>query len=211
MPLANAFPELPRDVFAKADPSPDVRFYAQARLVTHIDEAAVAAVTQLYREVLPPGGVILDLMSSWVSHLPDDVTYAEVIGHGMNAQELAANPRLDCRFTQDLNAEPVLSLPHASVDAACMCVSIQYLQHPAAVLSSLAQALRPEAPVVITFSNRCFPTKAVAIWQALEGRDQCRLVELYLRRAGFHLIEARELLDGRNSDPLWAVTGRVPG
>jgi len=209
--MDNAFPELPVDAFAKADPSPDTRFYAQARLVTHIDDAAIAAVTALYRELLPAGGTVLDLMSSWVSHLPDDVAYAEVIGHGMNATELAANPRLDRWFTQDLNANPALQLPPASVDAACMCVSIQYLQRPAEVFSSLAQALRPGGPVVITFSNRCFPTKAVAIWQALDGRDQCRLVELYLRRAGFGSVESRTVRDGRRSDPLWAVIGRIVG
>ena len=209
--LSNAFPELPAGSFAKADTSPDTRFYAQARLVTHIDDAAIAAVTALYRQMLPAGGVVLDLMSSWVSHLPDDVAYAEVIGHGMNSSELAANPRLDRRFTQDLNANPVLPLPPGSVDAACMCVSIQYVQRPAEVFASLAEVLRPGAPVLITFSNRCFPTKAVAIWQALDGPDQCRLVELYLSRAGFQAIESRTLRDGRRSDPLWAVIGRAAG
>lgn len=207
--MDHSFPELPAGAFEKADPSPDTRFYAQARLVTHIDAAAIAAVTALYRDVLPAGGVVLDLMSSWVSHLPDDVTYADVIGHGMNASELAANPRLNRWFIQDLNADPALSLPPASVDAACMCVSIQYLQHPAEVFASLANVLRPGAPVVIAFSNRCFPTKAVTIWQALDGPDQCRLVELYLRRAGFPAVESRTLRDGRHSDPLWAVIGHA--
>jgi len=207
--LNDSFPELPAGAFAKADPSPDTRFYAQARLVTHIDDAAIAAVTALYRQILPANGVVLDLMSSWVSHLPDDAAYAEVIGHGMNASELAANPRLDRWFTQDLNADPELPLAPASVDAACMCVSVQYLQRPAEVFAGLAGVLRPGAPVVVTFSNRCFPTKAVAIWQALDGPDQCRLVELYLNRAGFQSVESRTLRDGRRSDPLWAVVGRV--
>ena len=203
------FPELPSGAFEKADPSPDTQFYAQARLVTHIDDAAIAAVTALYRDVLPAGGTVLDLMSSWVSHLPGDITYAEVIGHGMNAGELAANPRLDRWFVQDLNANPALPLPPASVDAACLCVSVQYLQRPAEVFASLAGILRPGAPIAITFSNRCFPTKAVAIWQALDGPDQCRLVELYLGRAGFPLIESHMLRNGRRSDPLWAVIGRM--
>ncbi len=207
--MDHAFPELPAGAFAKADSSPDTRFYAQARLVTHIDDEAIAAVTGLYRQLLPAGGVVLDLMSSWVSHLPDDVAYADVIGHGMNARELEANPRLDRWFTQDLNADPALPLAPASVDAACMCVSIQYVQRPAEVFASLGTVLRPGAPVVISFSNRCFPTKAVAIWQALDGRDQCRLVELYLQRAGFEQVEGRTLRNGRRSDPLWAVIGRA--
>jgi len=201
---------LPPGAFEKADTSDDTRFYAQPRLVTHIDDAAIAAVTALYSEVLPPGGVVLDLMSSWVSHLPPGVAYAEVIGHGMNAAELAANPRLDRWFVQNLNADPVLPLPPGSVDAACMCVSVQYVQRPTEVFGSLARVLKPGGTVAITFSNRCFPTKAVAIWQALNGPDQCRLVSLYLERAGFVAVEARVLQDGRRSDPLWAVIGRMP-
>lgn len=203
------YPELPADAFAKADPSPDTRFYAQARLVTHIDDDAIAAVTALYRAILPPGAVVLDMMSSWVSHLPPEVDYAEVIGHGMNAEELAANPRLDRWFIQDLNADPVLSLPPGSIGAACLCASVQYLQHPDRVFASLLRALSPGAPVAVTFSNRCFPTKAVAIWQALSGPDQCRLVALYLQRAGFVSIDSHTLRDGRRGDPLWAVTART--
>jgi SAM-dependent methyltransferase len=175
----------------------------------------VAAVTGLYREVLPPGGAVLDLMSSWVSHLPPEVAYREVVGLGMNAEELAANPRLTRRLVQDLNRDPALPLDGASVDAAAICVSIQYLERPAAVLGEVARVLRPGGPVAITFSDRCFPTKAVAIWQALDGPDQCRLVALYLERAGFAAVEARTLRPPRrragDADPLWAVLGRTAG
>ena len=205
-------PELPPEAFLKADATADPLFYANPRFVAHIDDAAVAAVTALYRELLPPGGTILDLMSSWISHLPDEVAYAGVIGHGLNAQELAANPRLTRRFVQDLNADPVLPLGDASADAAAACVSIQYLQHPVAVLREVARVLRPGGPMLATFSNRCFPTKAVAIWRMLDTADQARLVALYLERAGFTGIETRRLVpeDGPG-DPLTAVIGRAPG
>ena len=204
---APELPELPANAFAKADPSPDTAFYRQPRFVAHIDPGAIAAVTRLYREVLPPGGVLLDLMGSWISHLPDEVSYAEVIGHGMNAEELAANPRYDRRFVQNLNGAAALPLADAGVDAVMVCVSVQYLQRPVGVLQEVRRVLRPGGPVVITFSNRCFPTKAVAIWQALDGPDQCRLVELYLRRAGFADVESRELASTDN--PVWAVIGRA--
>ena len=203
-------PELPPRAFAKADPAPDGLFYDTPRLVTHIDAGAIGAVTRLYRELLPPGGTVLDLMGSWVSHLPDDVAYAAVIGHGMNAQELAANPRYTRWFVQDLNRDQRLPLPDAGVDAVTICVSIQYLQRPVAVLREVHRVLRPGGVVVITFSNRCFPTKAVAIWQALDGPDQCRLVGLYLARAGLERVEAWQEADGRRGDPLWAVTGWSP-
>ena len=204
-------PELPPGAFGKADTGSDLLFYGTPRLVTHIDDGAVAAVTALYREVLPPGGAILDLMSSWVSHLPPEVSYGSVRATGMNAAELEANPRLTSFRVQDLNREPVLGLEDASVDACTICVSVQYLERPVAVLREVARVLRPGGPVAVTFSNRCFPTKAVAIWSALDGPGQCRLVALYMERAGFERIEQRTLAPpGRRADPLWAVIGRAP-
>lgn len=206
--MAQDLPDFPPDAFAKHDRDADPLFYAQPRFVTHIDAAAIAAVTDLYRAVVPAGGDILDLMSSWVSHLPDEVAYASVIGHGLNAAELAANPRLTRHFVQDLNAEPRLLPDASSIDAALICVSVQYLQQPVAVLSELARVLRPGAPVVVSFSNRCFPTKAVAIWNALDGAGHAQLVGLYLQRAGFAQVEGRVLKPaGGPGDPLTAVIG----
>src|SRR5229473_5521552 len=123
----NDLPDFPPSAFLKEDPSPDALFYEEPRFVTHIDRAAIAAVTQLYRELLPPGGVILDLMSSWVSHLPVEISYSRVVGVGLNRAELAANPRLDAYVVQDLNHEPHLPFGSGEFDAAAICVSIQYL------------------------------------------------------------------------------------
>jgi SAM-dependent methyltransferase len=201
-------PGLPPGAFDKADPSPDAGFYDFPRFVTHIDDAAIAAVTQVYRDTLPAGGAVLDLMSSWVSHLPEDVGYGAVVGHGMNAEELAANQRLSRWFVQDLNTEPVLPLGDHAFDGACLCVSVQYLQRPVEVFRDVARVLRPGAPFVVSFSNRCFPTKAVAIWQALSGPDQQRLVEAYIRAAGFTNV-ALQASTPLHGDPLWVVIGVV--
>src|SRR5271165_3854759 len=124
---------LPQDAFTKLDTEEDELFYEPPRLVRHIDDGAIAALTEFYRAVLPAGGVLLDLMSSWVSHLPPEIGYQEAIGQGMNPVELAANQRLDRRFVQNLNRDPGLKLADASVDAAMICVSVQYLQQPVAV------------------------------------------------------------------------------
>jgi hypothetical protein len=204
--LTEQLPGLPEAAFDKADPSADAEFYAYPRFVTHIDDAAIASVTRVYRERLPAGGVVLDLMSSWVSHLPEDVAYASVVGHGMNAEELAANPRLSRWFVQDLNIEPVLPLDSGGFDGACLCVSVQYLQRPVEVFREVRRALRPGAAFVVSFSNRCFPTKAVAIWQSLAGPDQQRLVTAYMRAAGFASV-AGEAATPREGDPLWVVIG----
>ncbi len=211
MTADHALPQFPPGAFAKEDGAEDGAFYAEARLETHIDDAAIAALTAFYRTRLPQGGVLLDLMSSWISHLPDDVPYGEVIGHGMNARELAANPRLTRWFIQDLNREPILPLADDSLDAAMICVGVQYLQQPAAVFADLARVLKPGAPLIVSFSNRCFPTKAVAVWLNLSGEGHARLVELYLRTAGFTEVASHRLVDGRFSDPLTAVVGRAPG
>jgi hypothetical protein len=203
--------DLPPEAFRKEDEAPDHIFYAAPRFVTHIDAKATMAVTELYRALFPAGGNLLDLMSSWVSHLPRDIRYGEIIGHGMNGMELKANPRLSRFFVQNLNEYPLLPLEADSMDAAAICASIQYLQQPVAVLREAARVLRPGAPLAITFSNRCFPTKAVAIWQALDDDGHARLVALYLAEAGFAEIEIRTLIPPEaGSDPLFAVIGRVP-
>ncbi|HLK23846.1 MAG TPA: methyltransferase domain-containing protein [Caulobacteraceae bacterium] len=148
-------------------------------------------------------------MSSWVSHLPEGVAYGEVIGHGMNVTELEANPRLDRWFIKDFNREPSLPLEDASLDAAMICVSVQYLQRPVELFTDVARVLKPGAPFIVAFSNRCFPTKAVAIWWALGESGHADLVRLYMGGAGFDEIAVTRLRDGRGSDPLTAVVGRT--
>ena len=201
-------PELPPGACAKQDTGDDLAFYAPPRLVTHLDEGAVAALTGHYRTLLPDGGRVLDLMSSWVSHLPPDRTYA-VVGHGMNAEELAANPRLDRWFVQNLNRDAALPLADRSFGAALCCVGVQYLQQPLAVFAEVRRVLTPGAPFIVSFSNRCFPTKAIAIWRALGSDGHAALVRLYLERTGFAPITVEILANGPGSDPLIAVTGRA--
>jgi SAM-dependent methyltransferase len=200
---------LPADWFRRFDETPDSFFYRQPRLVEHIDEGATAAVTQLYRELFAADGAILDVMSSWVSHLPDDVTYRRVVGLGMNRQELAANPRLDAFVVHDLNRDARLPFEDDEFDAAAICVSIQYLTRPVEVLRDLGRVVRADAPLAITFSNRCFPTKAVAVWQSVDDVGHAQLIRHYLEEAGtWRSIEASERTDAPG-DPLFAVVARA--
>lgn len=207
--IDDPFPELPESAFAKLDTGDDLAFYTHPRLVTHIDEGAAQALTSFYRARVPQRGRVLDLMSSWVSHLPADVTYAEVVGHGMNAEELGANPRLDRWFVQDLNQNPILALDDQSFDAVLACVGVQYLQRPAEVFNEVRRVLVAGAPFIASFSNRCFPTKAVEVWRALDISGHAALVKLYLERAGFTEVQVGLLADGRMGDPLVAATGRA--
>lgn len=202
--------ELSPEALRRLDESPDPEFYREPRFVTHIDDRAISAVTALYREWLPKGGAILDLMSSWVSHLPPEVSYRNVVGLGLNARELAANPRLDEFVVHDLNARPELPFGDARFDAVCICVSIDYLTKPVAVMRDIGRIAMPGAPLVISFSNRCFPTKAVAIWQHLSGAGQQTLVEHYLVEAGnWHdIVHSTPVPEDGHGDPLFAVIGK---
>jgi SAM-dependent methyltransferase len=209
----NEMQPLPEEAFRRYDESPDEEFYLLPRFVTHIDDRAIAAVTQLYREYFPPGGEILDLMSSWVSHLPPEVRYRRVIGIGMNEAELRRNDRLDSYVVHNLNTDPRLPFADAEFDGCGICVSIDYLTRPVEVLREVARVLNVGSPVVITFSNRCFPSKAVNIWHQLDDRGRVRLVERYLREAGnWSNVRSLDRSPRRLfTDPLYAVIGESAG
>ena len=202
------FGALPEQAFQRQDESPDAGFYSFPRLVQHIDDRAIAAVTDLYRQWLPADGAVLDLMSSWISHLPEDVHYRRVALLGMNADELAANPRGDDFRVHDLNAQPVLPYGDGEFDAATLCVSIDYLTQPVAVLTDLARVLKPGAPLVISYSNRCFPTKAVAVWLQLSGAARGQLVAHWLGQTDcFGSVDVVDCSTG-DGDPLFGVIAR---
>lgn len=198
------------DPFQRYDETDDAQFYVQPRLVNHIDEQAIRATTNLYREYLPAGGNILDLMSSWVSHLPANVQYGRVAGLGMNETELRANPQLTDYVVQSLNQNSELPYPDNTFDGGMVTVSVQYLTQPVMVYRELARVLRPDAPFLTVFSNRMFPTKAVAIWQSLDDRGHQQLVRSYYEQTGlFDQIEVLDRSPRGWSDPLLAVVGRV--
>ena len=206
-------PQFPQEAFRRMDETPDEEFYRTPRIVTHIDDRAIAAVTQLYREFFRPGGEVLDLMSSWVSHLPSEISYERVIGLGMNEVELRRNERLDAYVVQNLNTNPRLPFGDAEFDGVGICVSIDYLTRPIEVLREVGRVLRVGGPTIISFSNRCFPSKAVAVWHQLDDRGHMRLVESYLKEAGnFDNIRSLDRSSPRMfSDPLYAVIGESTG
>ena len=199
--LYDGFPD---GFFDRSDPTPDPDFYASPRLVTHIDDDAIAAVGALYEE-LGLDGEVLDLMSSWVSHFRQPPGRLTVLG--MNANELDSNPHATERVLHDLNADPRLPFADESFDAAVCCVSVDYLVRPIEVFIDVARVVRPGGPLVCTFSNRCFPTKAIRGWLATSDDEHCAVVAEYFRRAGGWsdaTVERRTKPDHRG-DPLYAV------
>ncbi|GAX76109.1 hypothetical protein CEUSTIGMA_g3552.t1 [Chlamydomonas eustigma] len=227
--LAPACKSLAREVLSKPqrmkiDETEDRFFYDYPRLVKHVDDGFIAQVTELYRQRIPAGGAVLDLCSSWVSHLPPEVEYSKVVGHGMNAAELARNERLDSFFVRNLNREPDgWAVADCTYDAVICCVSVQYLQQPERVFQEIHRVLKPGGVAIFTFSNRMFYGKAIAAWR--EGNDYARvqLVKQYFQCAeGFTVPEVLKQLKGpgasapQNSlskilkDLLVVLTGALP-
>jgi len=197
--------------FRRKDEREDAIFYREARLLTHIDDAAIAATTRLYAELLPPDAEVLDMMSSWKSHLPLDVVRRRTIGLGMNEVELRENDQLDGYVVHDVNADPRLPFKDDSFDAGVMTVSIQYLIRPVEVFADLARVLRPGAPFVVTYSHRIFPEKAIALWLSCNAEERARLIGAYFHFAGgWGEITAQDRSpDPIEQDPLYAVWARV--
>lgn len=204
--------DFPDGFFNRLDEDDDGRFYVAPRLVQHIDDGAVAAVCDLYDE-LGLHGEILDLCSSWVSHLPR--TPRRLVALGMNGFELDQNPQAHERVVHDLNREPTLPFADASFDGAMCTVSVDYLVRPLEVFDEVARVLRDGAPFACTFSNRCFPTKAIQGWLATDDESHVRLVaEYFLRSTGWDDPHVEQRPTSRTGDPLfavWARRSRRPG
>ena len=194
----------PPGFFRRGDPSPDTAFYAFERLVTHIDDRAIATVGALY-EHLGVNGRVLDLMSSWISHFRTPPQHLTVLG--MNAGELDANSAAAERVVHDLNVDPSLPFADEQFDAAVCCVSVDYLVQPIEVFREVRRVLAPGGQFVCTFSNRCFPSKAIAGWLSTDDEGRCGIVAEYFRRSGGWLEPNLALLTPPLSpgDPLYAV------
>ena len=205
-PVISPFPE---QAFERSDEGDDALFFTVPRLVVHIDDDAIARVGKIFREVLPSRPRLLDLMSSWRTHLPKDLSHGRTTGLGMNAEEMADNPDLDDYLIHDINKDPRLPFEDETFDGVVLTVSVQYLIQPVEVFREVRRVLKEGAPLVVTFSNRMFPTKAVRVWQSCNDQQRMALVKLFLQRAGgYRDIVAQDRSPGPGTDPVFLVMGR---
>jgi hypothetical protein len=205
--------------FARIDEGDDGLFYAMPRRVHHLDSHARGVVNRIYRERIGRGSRLLDLMAGWASHL--DGVEADVVGLGMNREEMEENCELGRVVVQDLNRQQQLPFADGEFDAVVCCASIEYLVKPQAVLAEIRRLLRPGGELIITFSNRWFPTKAISIWSELHEFERPAMVRQWLAEAGFVAIgglseqghsrpeEDPHIDRSPLADPLFAVWGRV--
>ncbi|HLW69267.1 MAG TPA: class I SAM-dependent methyltransferase [Candidatus Binataceae bacterium] len=201
---------LKSNFFRRVDETDDEEFYRAPRRVVHIDDGAIAAVGEIFVSRVAPGSEILDLMSSWRSHIPKELKPARVVGLGLNREEMSDNPALSEIVVHDVNREPRLPFADSSFDAALITVSVQYLTRPIEVFAEVGRVLRVSKPFIVSFSNRMFPTKAVALWQASGSAGRVAVVTRYFEESGaFEQIEVidRSERPGAPSDPIWAVIG----
>ncbi|NJR12432.1 class I SAM-dependent methyltransferase [bacterium] len=202
--MAHPFPP---DYFRRHDESDDPIFYAPSRKVVHIDDKAIALLQDYYRRFLPQQAVLLDLMSAWRSHLPPTFTPQRVVGVGMNDDEMRNNPQLNEFIVHDLNKNPLLPFADQTFDAATCAVSVQYLTRPLEVFKEVNRVLKPGGIFIVSFSNRCFPTKAVAVWLSSTDRQHIALVERYFAESeNWHQVD----VEGKSGlhDPMFIVSGR---
>ena len=195
-----------KQFFERADTSPDENFYALPRFVNHIDDKTIAAITSFYENYLVSKSVFLDLMSSWVSHLPVSVKFAEVVGLGMNNDELKANNRLDRYLVHNLNRSPEIPLASAMFDTVAIVVSVQYLVKPYEVFQSIYRLLKPGGQCIVMMSNRMFPSKAIYAFHVLNPSEKTALVQDYMAKGGFSKTEFIDHSPA-GANPLWIVRG----
>ena len=208
--------------FTRIDDENDEKFYSTARMVQHIDSAARAEISDLYSQLLTTNSKVLDFMSSWDSHLRDDLALGSITGLGMNGEELSENPRLSDFIVHDLNMHQILPFEDNQFDHAICTVSIEYLTYPLKIMTEIARVIKPGGKFVVTFSERCFPTKAITIWAQLHPFERMQLVLEYFRDSemfeDLHTYSKRGLprpsddkysKEMKMSDPVYAVWGTV--
>src|SRR5437764_9297405 len=202
---------VPLAAFTAVDQPPDSAFAPDVPF-EGIDTAALAAVTRLYREILPAGGAILDVMSGWVPHLPPEAPFRRVVGIGLDKRALSENPFLDEWRVQDLNRTPMLPFGAGEFDGATICGSIQYLRRPGEVIREIARVLRPGAPLLGTFSNRRQATNAIACWCLLDETGHlCQIAQRFAEAGNWADIRCLDRTPPGGGQPLYAVIGRSLG
>ena len=201
----------------KSDIRDDEIFYQQPRFVHHLSDSFRNRLTSLYSEYLLNHHIILDLMSSWVSHLPSNISYKKVIGHGMNEAELSSNERLDRFFVQNLNKKQNMPIEDSSVDVGLIVAGWQYLQYPEKVSLELSRVIKSDSLLIISFTNRAFWTKAPNIWTYSSEEKRIEYVTSVLTSNGWRIekilnekTQDKKLFGfySSESDPFFSVIAR---
>lgn len=202
---------LPPQAFSRQDESDDADFYQETRLVHHFGDAPREVLTRHYSEILPRGPRChVDLCSSWVSHLPTEYRPVDCVGLGMSAAELAENKQLTRYVVKNLNLDPTLPFADGSVDVFTNAMSVDYLCRPLEVFKEMRRCLCPGGIAIMSFSNRCFPSKVISVWLSTNDLQHCAIAASYFHYTGFEDVKAEQVYTGVQHDPLHIIFGRNP-
>jgi SAM-dependent methyltransferase len=206
--------------FSRKDNEEDGQFYVAPRFVNHIDDTAILQISDIYSTFLKPGMRVLDLMSSWTSHIPTQIHLGKLTGLGLNEEELLANKQLNDYVIHDLNVNPKLPFNDHSYDTVVCTVSVEYMTRPFEVFEEINRILKPGGYFAVAFSDRWFPPKAVKIWQEMHEFERLGLVtEYFMASEKYRAIETFSIRglprppddkyygQRRGSDPVFCVAG----
>jgi SAM-dependent methyltransferase len=171
--------------FSRLDESDDRVFYAVDRFVSHLDDMALETARKIIDTlVVEDNPVILDLMASWDSHIPERLRSSRIVGLGLNENEMKRNRDLSGYVIHDLNRLPRLPFPDNTFDVVLNTVSVDYMTQPVQVFKDVGRILKPGGLFLVIFSNRMFPEKAVEVWRRSNEEERILLVEDFFREAG---------------------------
>jgi SAM-dependent methyltransferase len=207
------------DSFKRDDEGDDALFYGKDRFVSHLDSLALQTVEDVIGSlVTEENPLILDLMAGWDSHIPVSIKAAKVIGLGLNENELKENKALDEYIIQDINKDPILPFKDAYFDAVINTVSVDYMTRPLDVFREIGRILKPGGLLLVIFSNRMFPEKAVKMWKDATEDERVIIVEELFKESGFfgrtslfvsrgkpRPADDKYASEGIPSDPVYAV------
>jgi len=169
----------------KLDESNDKEFYSEPKFVYHLDSNFRNCLSSIYKNEINDSSIILDLMSSWDSYLPQGKKYKKVIGHGLNEKELKKNNALNSFWIQNFNTNQNIHLDSESINYCLMVAGWQYLQYPENLTKEIARILSTEGKFIISFSNRAFWHKAPNIWTNSTDEERLKYVRNVLVTNGF--------------------------
>ncbi|MFC1824324.1 class I SAM-dependent methyltransferase [Thermodesulfobacteriota bacterium] len=213
------------DAFSRLDDSDDRQFYSMDRFVNHLDSVALKTVEKLIGElIVEEHPRILDLMAGWDSHIPAYLQSTQIVGLGLNQNELKNNKALKAFFMHDLNRDPDLPFPDDYFDAVLNTVSVDYMTKPIHVFTEVGRILKPGGLFLVIFSNRMFPEKAIRIWREAGEEERVIYVEEFFNLScafenPVHFVskgkprpsEDKYADSGLPSDPIYAVYAEKKG
>tara|TARA_B100001093_G_scaffold474589_1_gene499403 strand:- start:119 stop:757 length:639 start_codon:yes stop_codon:yes gene_type:complete len=169
----------------KLDETNDEEFYFNPKFVYHLDANFRKYLSSIYKDEIKDNSTIVDLMSSWDSYLPSGKKYKQVIGHGLNKDELKKNKILNSFWVQNFNLNQTIPLDKSSIDYCLMVAAWQYLQYPETLTKEIARILSDGGKILISFSNRAFWHKAPNIWTNSTEEERLKYVRKVLISNGF--------------------------